>query len=156
MITCNNCGMQNADNAVVCSACGQPVQQAYQSYTDPAAQAQYTNPQQQQTYQNYANPTGQAQYTNPQQPYYPPNYGAATQGNEAPISIGTWLGYMILMCIPIVNIVVLILTLTSNNKPKSLKNWLLAQLILTAIIFVIYIMILVLFGTAIASLSNYY
>ena len=61
--------------------------------------------------------------------YYP-------QTNVAPVmSIGQWLVTFLLMAIPIVNIIMIIVWLTSKDENPNRKNWVLAYLIVIAISF---------------------
>ena len=63
--------------------------------------------------------------------YYP-------QTNVAPVmSIGQWLVTFLLMAIPIVNIIMIIVWLTSKDENSNRKNWVLAYLIVIAISFVL-------------------
>ncbi len=99
---CKNCGMDNADNVQFCSNCGASTQQ------NPAP-----------TYNNAQN--GGPTYVNVQVPSDTDNY----------ISIGGYVGMLLAECIPILNIVMMIIWGTSGNKSK--KNFVLAQLLIIAI-----------------------
>ena len=58
--------------------------------------------------------------------------------NVAPVmSIGQWLVTFLLMAIPIVNIIMIIVWLTSKDENSNRKNWVLAYLIVIAISFVL-------------------
>ncbi len=54
-----------------------------------------------------------------------------------PVTIWNWLGTFIILMIPIVNLIVIILTLLNPNARPSKKNFFLAQLILGGIVLVI-------------------
>ena len=64
------------------------------------------------------------------------NYGAPVQpvnsANLEPVSIGTWVGIILLSCIPCVNIIMLFVWAFGDGK-ESRKNWAKAQLIWVAI-----------------------
>ena len=102
---CKNCGMDNADNVQFCSNCGTPTQQN----TAPAYNA------------NTASNNGGATYVNVQVPSDTSNL----------VSIGAYVGMWFAMCVPILNIIMMIIWATSGNKSK--KNFVLAYLILIAI-----------------------
>ena len=99
---CKNCGMDNADNVQFCSNCGASTQQ------NPAP-----------TYNNAQN--GGPTYVNVQVPSDTSNL----------VSIGAYVGMWFAMCVPILNIIMMIVWGTSGNKSK--KNFVLAYLILIAI-----------------------
>ena len=90
----------------------------------------------------------------------PVNYGAPVQykdpKNMDPVPIGTWIGIILLSCIPCVNIIMLFVWAFSEGR-ESKKNWAKAQLIVTAILIVLYLLISLIFGAAIlAALGNVY
>ncbi|MBO7600642.1 MAG: hypothetical protein J6S95_05790 [Lachnospiraceae bacterium] len=89
----------------------------------------------QQTYNSGIN------YGMPPQPYQDPK-------NLEPVPIGTWLGIMFLSLIPCVNIIMLFVWAFSEGR-ESRKNWAKAQLIFIAIMIVLEIVLMVLFGAAI-------
>lgn len=101
---CKNCGMDNADNVQYCSNCGASTQQ------NPAP-----------TYNNAQNGNGGATYVNVQVPSDTNNL----------VSIGAYVGMWFAMCVPILNIVMMIIWATSGNKSK--KNFVLAYLLMIAI-----------------------
>ena len=101
---CKNCGMDNADNVQFCSNCGASTQQA----PAPAYNAQNGN-------------NGAPTYVNVQVPSDTNNL----------VSIGAYVGMWFAMCVPILNIVMMIIWGTSGNRSK--KNFVLAYLIMIAI-----------------------
>lgn len=101
---CKNCGMDNADNVQFCSNCGASTQQA----PAPAYSAQNGN-------------NGAPTYVNVQVPSDTNNL----------VSIGAYVGMWFAMCVPILNIVMMIIWGTSGNRSK--KNFVLAYLIMIAI-----------------------
>jgi hypothetical protein len=96
--------MDNADNVQFCSNCGASTQQA----PAPAYSAQNGN-------------NGAPTYVNVQVPSDTSNL----------VSIGAYVGMWFAMCVPILNIIMMIVWATSGNKSK--KNFVLAYLILIAI-----------------------
>ena len=76
---------------------------------------------------------------------------------EEPISMGEWLVTMLLMLIPCVNIVLMFVWAFSSKEKKSKSNYFKAALIFAAIVLVLYIILIAIFGVAITSMlsSNY-
>ena len=76
---------------------------------------------------------------------------------EEPISMGDWLVTMLLMLIPCVNIVLMFVWAFSSKEKKSKSNYFKAALIFAAIVLVLYIILIAIFGVAITSMisSNY-
>lgn len=76
---------------------------------------------------------------------------------EEPISMGEWLVTMLLMLIPCVNIVLMFVWAFSSKEKKSKSNYFKAALIFAAIVIVLYIILIAIFGVAITSMisSNY-
>ncbi len=97
-------------------------------------------------FNNYGQPTGgqQPQYQQPQyqQPVQP------IVELEKPMTIGQWIGTILLGLIPCVNIILLIVWAASATN-KSKKRWAIATLIVAAILIVLYIAAGYFFSTAI-------
>lgn len=76
---------------------------------------------------------------------------------EEPISMGEWLVTMLLMLIPCVNIVLMFVWAFSSKEKKSKSNYFKAARIFAAIVLVLYIILIAIFGVAITSMisSNY-
>ena len=89
------------------------------------------------------------------QPIPPYNYGAPVYNpqNLEPVSVGTWVGILLLMCIPCVNIILLFVWAFGDGK-ESRKNWAKAQLIILAVVIVIYIILIFAFGAFFAGLMS--
>lgn len=110
-------------------------------------QAQPAQPAPQPTYNSGVN------YGAPVQPVPVMPVVPAPQGEE-PYSIGKFLGCMLLSLIPCVNIIMLFVWAFADGN-TSRKNWAKAQLIFVAIIVVLYILAIAIFGAALAaSLSS--
>ncbi len=73
---------------------------------------------------------------------------------EEPISMGEWLVTMLLMLIPCVNIVLMFVWAFSSKEKKSKSNYFKAALIFAAIVLVLYIILIAIFGVAITSMLN--
>ena len=140
MKICPNCGAQ--EDGVFCTACGSKMP------SEPT-----TPPTQKPT----PNPTPQHSYTpTPNQPpygYYPPQ-----SPSEEPMSVGGWIGRLLIPCIPVVGwiiyLVMLFVWMGDNTKQESFRNWAKAQLILMAIGFGLAIVmgvLMVLFTMGVAS-----
>lgn len=86
------------------------------------------------------------QVSNPQ-----PVYQQPAGDLEKPVSIGKWVGTLLLTIIPCVNIILLIVWACSD-KNKSRKNWAIATFIVTAIVLVVSYLVASAFGAAILNL----
>lgn len=120
-------------------------------YTDPAGNVDPNNNQD--PYANQDNCAyGQQGYPYPPQGEYQQNgypQGGYQQELEEPVSMGEWLVSLILiMFVPCVNIVLMFVWAFSKKEKKSKSNFFKAQLILTGIVLVIYIVFIVIFGAA--------
>lgn len=89
-------------------------------------------------------PPYQQQY---QQPYQPQqNYNPYPGQLNAPVvPVGTWIVTFLLMLIPLVNLIMLIVWAASGTENPNRKNWAIATLLM----YVIYIVLFMLMGTAI-------
>ena len=67
------------------------------------------------------------------------------------VGVGEWMLTTLLCCIPIVNIVLMFVWSFGNNTKPSKKNWARAALIWVAIVLVLYIILIAVFGATIAS-----
>lgn len=160
MKKCPNCNLYYDDSANVCSACNgalvdanaapqaQPAQQ-YEAqpapqYEAPSEPAQYYAPQPTQPtqpaydysqQQAQAQPQYQQQYYQPQQQQYyqPQNVAPSYDNTSKPVTVGKWVGLLILSAIPVVNIICWIVWLCSSTTNKSIKNFLVAEIVVYAI-----------------------
>ena len=96
-------------------------------------------------FNNYGQPVnaGEPQY---QQPQF--QQGAPMVELEKPMTIGQWIGTLLLCVIPCVNIILLIVWAASATN-KSKKRWAIATLIVALILIALYIAACYLFGQAI-------
>ena len=97
-------------------------------YYDPNRQNQH--------YQQYKQPPYQPPV---QQPYYP-QYDSTTEV----MSVGQYIGMFILSAIPIVNIICWIVWLCSPNTNKNKKNYIIANIVIWAIMIVVSVIFVVL------------
>lgn len=156
MKKCPNCNLYYDDSANVCSACNgalvdanaapqaQPAQQyeaqpAQQYEAQPAPQyeapsepAQYYAPQPTQPTQP-AYDYSQQQPQQQQQYYQPQNVAPSYDNTSKPVTVGKWVGLLILSAIPVVNIICWIVWLCSSTTNKSIKNFLVAEIVVYAI-----------------------
>lgn len=100
----------------------QPQAQPAYDYSQQQAQAQ---PQYQQ--QQYYQPQQQQQY------YQPQNVAPSYDNTSKPVTVGKWVGLLILSEIPVVNIICWIVWLCSSTTNKSIKNFLVAEIVFYAI-----------------------
>ena len=131
------CGHENPDSAFHCENCGEQLGVERKEY------APYQNNPYQNTQYNQSAPYNQ-------QPYQPQL--AYTQA-EKPVSIGAWVGLLILFCIPVVNVVALIVTLCAAEN-KTLKNYVIANFILAAIMIALFILLVVVVGVSVAEFAD--
>ena len=87
-------------------------------------------------------------------PAYP-----AYSSKKTPISVGGWIGRSLIPCIPLVGGIVYLIMLFiwsgDTKKEETFRNWAKAQLIITAIILVLAIIVAVVFGAALSDLLYY-
>ena len=108
----------------------QPTQPAPEP--QPQAQPAYDYSQQ----QAQAQPQYQQQYYQPQQQqqyYQPQNVAPSYDNTSKPVTVGKWVGLLILSAIPVVNIICWIVWLCSSTTNKSIKNFLVAEIVVYAI-----------------------
>jgi hypothetical protein len=130
---CPNCGKQLADNAKFCDSCGsvlnQTPQQGYAPPQPPPVQPQYAPP---------------VMVQQPQPAYYAPQPMAADP-LTAPMSLGAYIGFFLLLCIPLANIVLLFVWAFGSAVNRNKKN--LARALL--IFLLIFVVLAIIFGDSI-------
>ncbi len=183
MKKCPNCNLYYDDSADVCSACNgaltdanvapQPTPQyEVPQYEAPSKQAQYYAPQptqpapepqpQAQPAYDYSQPQAQVQQQyyqpQPQQPQYnyqPQNVAPSYDNTTQPVTIGKWVGLLILSAIPVVNIICWIVWLCSSTTNKSIKNFLIAEIIVYAICIAAFILLtIILAALGVSTVNN--
>lgn len=70
------------------------------------------------------------------------------------MTVGDWIVTSILMAIPIVNIIMLIVWISSANENPNRKNWAIATLIFMGIAIVLYVIFIVVFASMFGSLLS--
>ncbi len=70
--------------------------------------------------------------------------------NNEEMTLGQWIGTIVLTCIPCVNIIMLIIWAVSAENINK-KRWAQAQLIVAAVVFVLSFVVSAVFGAAIAT-----
>ena len=120
----------------------QPQTQPAYDYSQQQAQAQ---PQYQ---QQYYQPQQQQQY------YQPQNVAPSYDNTSKPVTVGKWVGLLILSAIPVVNIICWIVWLCSSTTNKSIKNFLVAEIIVYAISIGVVILVSVLLAALGISAAN--
>lgn len=135
---CQKCGARLPEGRAVCSMCGFDNAQAARPGAEPHAQP--------------FNPGGPA-YGGQGQPYGQPNqtYGAPYgqpphDSRRDPLSVGDIFVSWLLLSIPIVNIVMIIVWLTSSSTNINKKNFAKAALIMYAIGIVLWILAAIVFS----------
>ena len=73
------------------------------------------------------------------------------EDNNAPISTGEWIITLILMMIPCVNIIMLFVWAFGNCNTNK-KNFSRATLIITLVLIIVYIILLLVFGSVLTNL----
>ena len=93
----------------------------------------------------------------PMQQMYQPQYGAANTAwqdpNDQPLSVGGWIGTMIVLMIPVVNFIMLLVWAFGSGN-KSRKNYCLASLIIAVIMIVLIVVFYMVVGVSAASAFN--
>lgn len=177
MKICDKCSVANDDAAVFCTGCGAvlPNNNAQENVVNQTSTETFEQPQSySQTQPTYAQP--QQAYSQPQPPFVQPvgsqpaystppysqPYGYAPINENMlpeeykPVTVGQYIGYSILFGIPIIGLIMLFVTAFGSDKSKSLRNFAKAQLIILAIVIVLYIIVFICAGTIIGELGYYY
>ena len=82
-----------------------------------------------------------------------PEYVPARSKNTADMSVGAWVGTLILTAIPLVGFICLIVwAVSSSPEKRSRKNWAIAQFILMLICLVLTIALVAVYGSTITNL----
>ncbi len=146
---CPSCGKQNPDDAKFCESCGASTGAGNGTNQPKAAPPPPPPPPPQQPpQQSYTPPPTQQPQ---QQTYYqqPPAYqAAATSAKAGVMSVGSYLGTIILLGIPLVGFILMLVWAFGSDVNPNKKNLCRAMLILA----VIGIVLAIVFGGIMASL----
>ena len=134
---CENCGNKLPDEAKFCGGCGaktEPEQPAHTAVEEPAL----------------TRPVPPPVYTPPTQTAYAPQQLPAYSKNpdSDPLRVGQYIGMLLLMCIPLLNIILLFVWSFGGSVNLNKKNFAKASLILGAIGLILSIV----FGAALSSI----
>ena len=122
-MTCPNCGAPVTDPDF-CNSCGTPLREnKNNNYGDSYNNARHAQRNERQSYQ-------QPVY---QQPVHPDEH----------VSTWGWIGRWVLMCIPILNIILLLVWGFGGSSKRSLVTWARAQLVLTLISIIIAVIAII-------------
>ncbi|RGX56613.1 zinc-ribbon domain-containing protein [Anaerotruncus sp. AF02-27] len=143
---CTSCGAQLEDDKKFCTSCGAPAEgkpeqePAMAAAAVSGAQTHSPDPMPAQPpYQLYQQPQPVYQQTPPPPPAPIPVSAADSDlpppagSKYAPIGLGGWIGIMLLMLIPIVNIILLIVWACGGCKKVTKRSFARASLILMAV-----------------------
>lgn len=148
MIQCPRCGAGLPDNKKFCPNCGRSLHDTIR--TAPAAPEQAPQAGAQQPPADA--PSAAPGYAPPPpQPPQPPVY-AAPQAPDAPVSIGTWIGVLVVLAIPVANLVCAIVWACCARNP-SLKNFARAVIICWLVVLILAVLTGILLGLADVSLN---
>ncbi len=127
MNICPNCGRNLAEGALFCTECGTNLAKPNEPQQEPQQQI----------------PQYQVPPVVNMQPPFQPMYGqpmiteAMLPTEFKPVSIGAYIGYSLLFSLPIIGFIMLLVIAFGSGQSKSLRNFAKAQLIMTAIGYVI-------------------
>lgn len=163
---CRECGAALAENSTFCVACGAA---AGTEGIDAAASGSTGNTYGEAPIEYLDSHEKEGGYTqqNTYGSYTPPPYTANPSSNAngqqaaqaaaphpdspyAPVGIGAFLGTQLLLCIPVVNLIVMIVWACGGCRKINLRNFARAWLIWVAIGFVLSIVLFILLGAAIS------
>ena len=87
--------------------------------------------------------------------YMDPDYVPAYKKNSTDMSVGAWVGTLILTAIPIVGFICMIVwAVSSSTEKRSRKNWAIAQFILMLISIVITIILVAFYGRVLTDILS--
>lgn len=135
---CEKCGNKLPDGAKFCGGCGaktEPVQPTYTAAEEPAPARPVAPPP------SYT-PPAQTAYASQQPPAY------SIKPTSSPLGVGQYIGMLLLMCIPLLNIILLFVWSFGGSVNLNKKNFARASLILGAIGLILSIV----FGAALSSI----
>ncbi|NLW53924.1 MAG: zinc ribbon domain-containing protein [Clostridiaceae bacterium] len=129
MMRCENCGAELASGSRFCTSCGKEA-------------APYTAQEVITADQPRADYSQQYNYVPPQQQYYP------QPAMDPPLSVGQYIGMLLLLMIPVVGFVLLLVWAFGGSVNRNKKNYARASLLLLLISTVLIIILVLIFGVA--------
>lgn len=120
MAFCTNCGQQVADGVKFCTACGSPMNAAQETLVGQHSSASHTQ----------QNVSHSGQTSDVVQPSYAPQ---PTVYQEEPISTGGYIGILLLLAVPLVNLICLLVWACGGCKKVNKRNLSRAILVLMLI-----------------------
>jgi hypothetical protein len=150
-VTPSDSGQGQPMNAQPAQGQGDYQQPYQQGYTQQPPYQQQPGYSQQPPYQQQPYPQQGAPY--PQG--YPQGYPQDQSSHRScDVGIGEWIGTMLLLLIPIVNIVLIFVWAFGSETKRSKSNYFKAYLILTAISIILTVVLFFVFGAAILAFIN--
>ncbi|NLL90894.1 MAG: zinc ribbon domain-containing protein [Ruminococcaceae bacterium] len=138
-VTCGSCGTNISNNEKFCPSCGAP---------NPYANTQQNSP-------NYSYQQSAPPYTYPSSPpQQAVDVPPAPNSLYAPVSVGAFIGVMLLMAVPLVNLIMLFVWAFGSSTKINLKNYARASLILTLIGIVLAILFSLVLGSVISGIFS--
>ena len=126
---CESCGAEIANDSSFCTSCGKKItfrtaEEAIGANQPPVDYSQQYN------------------YVPPQQQYYP------QPAMDPPLSVGQYIGMLLLLMIPVVGFVLLLVWAFGGSVNRNKKNYARASLLLLLISTVLIIILVLIFGVA--------
>jgi len=133
---CPNCGKDLPDHAKFCNGCGNAIKdEKEESYPKDS----YYNPQPKPVQPKETQTQPQIR----QGEYKPATFSQSSySSNESILSIGSYIGIMIISAIPIVGFIMLLVWSFSSNVNMNKKNFAIAMLVMGIVMFIITLLIL--------------
>ena len=135
-MTCPNCGAPVTDPDF-CNSCGTPLREnKNNNYGDSYNNARHAQRNERQSYQ-------QPVYQQPVPVYVDSSASRLGLHPDEHVSTWGWIGRWVLMCIPILNIILLLVWGFGGSSKRSLVTWARAQLVLTLISIIIAVIAII-------------
>ena len=131
MANCPNCGQFNNEGQKFCTACGTPLE--VQAPAQPVNNAPYEAAAQQPVNNAYTAPNQAPQGQTYSQPVYAAPVAPVVDESKKPLSVGGFVGTMLLSCIPLVGLICMIVFACGAVKNVNRQNYARAWLIMMAI-----------------------
>lgn len=143
-MVCNHCGYDNPDGNNTCANCGNYLGNNPSPYTQPNQhQSNQNQSNQYQSNQHQPHQYQPNQWQQPGQAYYGQDFDDST-----PLTTKQYVGMILLQMIPIAGFIMLLVWAFSKPGNINRRNYARGSLIVSAILFVIYIAIILLIVVA--------